>query len=160
MLAGVHSAMLSGVDGQPLRVEIHVSAGIPSYTVVGLPDAAVRESRERVRAALLSSGLSWPQKRVTVNLAPSGVRKSGAGVDLAFALGLMLATGELPADALEGVGVFGELGLDGSVRCVPGTLAMVDALRRHGVARVLVPAANGSEAALVTGVRVLTCATL
>lgn len=155
MLACVRSAMLFGVEGFIVDVEVHVSTGLPSYTVVGLPDAAVRESRDRVRAALLSSGLSWPLRRVTVNLAPSGVRKSGPGLDLPFALGLMAATGELPDQVLDGVGVIGELGLDGSLRPVPGVLAMVDALGRSGTTAVLLPADNAAEAALVSGMRVL-----
>lgn len=155
MLACVRSAMLFGVEGLIVDVQVHVSTGLPCYTFVGLPDAAVREARDRVRAALLSSGLSWPQRRVTVNLAPSGVRKSGPGLDLPFALGLMTAAEELPAGVLEGVGVIGELGLDGSLRPVPGVLAMVDALRRSGAAAVLVPADNAAEAALVGGIRVL-----
>jgi magnesium chelatase family protein len=155
MLACVRSAMLLGVEGLVVDVQVHVSTGLPSYTFVGLPDAAVRESRDRVRAALLSSGLSWPQRRVTVNLAPSGVRKSGPGLDLPFALGLMTASDELPAGALESIGVLGELGLDGSLRPVPGVLAMVDALRRSGLTAVIVPAGNAAEAALVGNLRVL-----
>ena len=123
MLASVRSATLVGVEGQPVTVEVHVSSGLPAYSVVGLPDTAVREARERVRAALLSSGSSWPLKRITVNLAPGGVRKSGSGFELAVALGLLGAEDELPAGVLDGVGVLGELGLDGSVRPVPGTLA-------------------------------------
>jgi magnesium chelatase family protein len=155
MLACVRSAMLLGVEGLVVDVQVHVSTGLPTYTFVGLPDAAVRESRDRVRAALLSSGLSWPQRRVTVNLAPSGVRKSGPGLDLPFALGLMTASDELPAGALEGVGVLGELGLDGSLRPIPGVLAMADALRRAGSTAVIVPAGNAAEAALVGNLRVL-----
>jgi magnesium chelatase family protein len=155
MLACVRSAMLFGVEGLIVDVQVHVSTGLPAYTFVGLPDAAVRESRDRVRAALLSSGLSWPQRRVTVNLAPSGVRKSGPGLDLPFALGLMTASEELPAGVLDGVGVIGELGLDGSLRPVPGVLAMVDALRRSGCGAVLVPAGNAAEATLVGEIRVL-----
>ena len=134
MLAAVRSATLIGVDGQPVTVEVHVSSGLPAYQVVGLPDAAVRESRERVRAAVLSSGLEWPQRRITVNLAPGGVRKSGSGLELAVALGLLGANDALPAGVLDGVAVLGELGLDGSVRPVPGTLALVDALRAPGSA--------------------------
>jgi magnesium chelatase family protein len=152
--------MLFGVEGFIVDVQVHVSTGLPAYTFVGLPDAAVRESRDRVRAALLSSGLSWPLRRVTVNLAPSGVRKSGPGLDLPFALGLMTASDELPGGVLDGVGVIGELGLDGSLRPVPGVLAMVDALRRSGVSAVVVPAGNAAEAALVTGVRILPATTL
>jgi magnesium chelatase family protein len=160
MLACVRSAMLFGVEGLIVDVEVHVSSGLPSYTVVGLPDAAVRESRDRVRAALLSSGLTWPIRRVTVNLAPSGVKKSGPGLDLPFALGLMMAADELPEGVLDDVGVIGELGLDGSLRPVPGVLAMVDALRRAGTGAVLLPAENAPEAALVTGVRVLPATSL
>jgi len=160
MLASVRSAMLFGVEGLIVDVQVHVSTGLPSYTVVGLPDAAVRESRDRVRAALLSSGLTWPQRRVTVNLAPSGVRKSGPGLDLPFALGLMLAGEELPAGVLDGVGVIGELGLDGSLRPIPGVLAMVDALHRSGVDAVVVPAGNAAEAALIGGARVLPATSL
>jgi magnesium chelatase family protein len=160
MLACVRSAMLFGVEGFIVDVEVHVSSGLPSYTVVGLPDAAVRESRDRVRAALLSSGLTWPIRRVTVNLAPSGVRKSGPGLDLPFALGLMMAADELPDGVLEDVGVIGELGLDGSLRAVSGVLAMVDALHGAGTSAVLLPAENAPEAALVTGMRVLPATSL
>lgn len=154
MLAAVKSATLIGIDGRAVTVEVHVSAGLPGYHVVGLPDAAVRESRERVRAAILSSELSWPGTRVTVNLAPGGLRKTGAGFELAVALGVLVADASLPEAALEGIGVLGELGLDGTVRAVPGVLALVDALHRSGVDRVVVPPANAHEAALVTGVEV------
>ncbi len=132
MLAAVRSATLIGVDGQPVTVEVHVSSGLPAYQVVGLPDAAVRESRERVRAAVLSSSLPWPQNRITVNLAPGGVRKTGSGLELAVALGVLGANEALPAGVLDGVAVLGELGLDGSVRPVPGTLG---AGRRAGAQR-------------------------
>ena len=101
MLATVASATLSGALGQPVSVEVHVSNGLPGFTIVGLPDAAVRESRDRVRAALLSSGLPWPLRRLTVNLAPSGVRKGGAGLDLAVAVGVLVATGQLPPACTE-----------------------------------------------------------
>ena len=154
MLASVRSATLVGVDGQLVTVEVHVSSGLPAYQIVGLPDAAVRESRERVRAAVLSSQLEWPRTRVTVNLAPGGVRKSGAGFELAVALGALAAEDHLPAGVLDGVGVLGELGLDGSVRAVPGMLVLVDALRAGGVHTVVVPEANAAEAALVEGVQV------
>jgi magnesium chelatase family protein len=129
MLASVWSATLLGVEGRLVAVEVHVSNGLPAYNVVGLPDAAGRESRERVRAAMLSSELAWPMRRVTVNLAPGALRKSGAGFELAVALGLLLASDELPGGCLDGTGVLGELGLDGSIRPVPGTLALVDAMR-------------------------------
>jgi magnesium chelatase family protein len=154
VLSSVVSATLLGVEGQIVTVEVHVSNGLPSYHVVGLPDTAVRESRERVRAALLSSALPWPSNRITVNLAPGAIRKSGAGLELAVALGLLLGADQLPAGVLDGVGVVGELGLDGSVRSVPGTLAFVDALRNAGIDTVIVPDADAAEASLAQGVAV------
>src|SRR5205814_9159736 len=160
VLASVRSAVLEGVDGRVVTVEVHVSRGLPGYTVVGLPDAAGRESRERVRAALLSSGLEYPQQRVTVNLAPASVRKTGAGLELGVALALTCAAGGLPSGVLDRVAVLGELGLDGGVRPVVGTLALVDALARTGIEHVIVPAGNASEAALVPGVAVRVARTL
>jgi magnesium chelatase family protein len=139
---------LLGVDGLPVRVEVHVSNGLPGFTVVGLPDAACRESRDRVRAAVLSSGLKWPQQRITVNLAPSGLRKSGAGLDLPIALGVLAASGEVPVGALDGVGLVGELGLDGRVRSVPGVLCRVPAIDAEVV---VVPHASYAEAAVIPG---------
>jgi magnesium chelatase family protein len=146
VLASVPSAILIGVHGTPISVEVHVSPGIPSFTVVGLPDASCREARDRVRAAILSSGLQWPQRRVTVNLAPTGVRKSGAGLDLPIAVALLAADGQLPADAVADLAFIGELGLDGSIRRVPGVLPLVDAVR---AAAVVVPAGCTREAALI-----------
>lgn len=154
MLAAVKSAVLDGVDGRIVTVEVHVANGLPGYTVVGLPDAAGRESRERVRAALLSSGLEYPMRRVTVNLAPATVRKTGSGLELAVALGLVGASGALPPDGLGTLGVLGELGLDGRVRPVPGTLALVHALVGSGATAVIVPEVNAAEAALVPGASV------
>ncbi len=147
MLATVSSATLQGVDGRRVEVEVHVSSGLPSFTVVGLPDAAVRESRDRVRAAVLSSGLAWPSSRITVNLAPSGLRKSGAGLDLPVALGVLAATEALADLSLAGAGFIGELGLDGSLRPVPGIVPMVDAL---GPGPVVVPVACVGQARLVS----------
>jgi magnesium chelatase family protein len=146
VLAIVPSAVLHGVEGRPVRVEVHVSNGLPGFTVVGLPDTACRESRDRVRAALLSSSLPWPLRKVTVNLAPSGVRKQGAGLDLAIAIGLLAANGDLPADAVAGCAFLGELGLDGTVRPVTGTVPLVDALHAP---TVVVATSAATEAALV-----------
>lgn len=143
MLATVASATLVGVEGRPIAVEVHVSSGIPAFAVVGLPDASCREARDRVRAAMLSSGLSWPNRRVTVNLAPSGVRKGGAGLDLPIAVALLAADGQLPAGRAEATAFLGELGLDGRIRRVSGALALVDALNRR---EVVVPAACVAEA--------------
>jgi magnesium chelatase family protein len=162
VLASVRSAVLEGVDGRVVTVEVAVTQGLPAYTVVGLPDTAGRESRERVRAAMLSSGLAYPPTRVTVNLAPASVRKTGSGLELAVALALALADekSELPAGALDGVGVLGELGLDGRVRPVSGTLSLVDALAHAGVDEVVVPAANAQDAAFVPHVKVRVARTL
>src|SRR5688500_12974205 len=146
VIAVVPSATLLGVDGRPVAVEAHVSNGLPGFHVVGLPDTACRESRDRVRAALLSSGLPWPMRRVTVNLAPSGMRKAGAGLDLPIAVALLLAAAELPADAVVDTAFIGELGLDGSIRRVPGILSLVDALDTETV--VVAPDCR-REAALV-----------
>ncbi|HLX87587.1 MAG TPA: magnesium chelatase domain-containing protein, partial [Acidimicrobiales bacterium] len=147
MLATVRSATLHGVEGRPVDVEVHVCHGLPSFTVVGLPDAAVRESRDRVRAAIISSGLSWPIHRVTVNLAPSGIRKTGAGLDLPVAIGILTAAGTLAPSQVEGTAFLGELGLDGSVRAIPGIASMVGAL---GASRVVVPYDCLAEARLVS----------
>jgi magnesium chelatase family protein len=146
VLASVPSATLIGVQGRAISVEVHVSAGIPSFTVVGLPDASCREARDRVRAAILSSGLRWPQRRMTVNLAPTGVRKSGAGLDLPIAVALLAADGQLSPELVAGMSFLGELGLDGSIRKVSGVLPLVDAVP-EGL--VVVPASCAAEAALV-----------
>src|SRR5277367_660195 len=148
MLASISAATLTGAVGRPVSVEVHVSNGLPGFTIVGLPDAAVRESRDRVRAALLSSGLPWPLRRVTVNLAPSGVRKGGAGLDLAIAVGVLVATGELPNGCTEGLAFSGELGLNGALRHVPGMIALADATAPLGL---VVPLCDLREAALVRG---------
>lgn len=157
MLAAVPSATLTGAIGCAVSVEIHVSNGLPGFTIVGLPDAAVREARDRVRAALLSSGLPWPMSRVTVNLAPSGVRKVGAGLDLPIAVGLLVATGHLPPHCTDDLAFCGELGLNGSLRHVPGMLALADAARSP---RLVVPLCDVFEAALVRGTSVHGVATL
>jgi magnesium chelatase family protein len=145
VIAAIPSAVLIGVDGHRIFVEVHVSNGLPGFTVVGLPDAAVRESRDRVRAALLSSGLSWPLRRVTVNLAPSGIRKSGAGLDLPIAVGLLVASGELDPERVQSMAFVGELGLDGSLRGVPGVVVLAEALCRY---QLVVPTESAREAAL------------
>lgn len=128
MLAHVRSSSILGVEGHPVHVEVHVARGLPSFTIVGLPDASCRESRDRVRAAIQSSKLEWPQQRVTVNLAPTHLRKVGSGLDLAIALGVLVATRQLHRRVTEAAGYLGELGLDGTVRGVPGVLPALDAM--------------------------------
>ena len=148
MIASIPSAVLQGVDGCPVVVEVHVANGLPGFTVVGLPDAAVRESRDRVRASFASSGLPWPRRGITVNLAPSAIPKGGAGLDLPIALGVLVASGVLASEAVAGYAFVGELGLDGSLRGVPGALALADALRSH---RLVVAVEDGPEASLSGG---------
>ncbi len=145
MLATIPSAILQGVAGQAVNVEVHVSDGLPGFTIVGLPDASCRESRDRVRAALHSSDLPWPNKRVTVNLAPAGLRKEGAGLDLAIAVALLVVQDVLTGDAVDGYAFVAELGLDGSLRRVPGTLSMVESVTSP---RVVVAADAYAEARL------------
>lgn len=146
MLATVCSATLVGADGQAVAVEVHVSNGLPGFRVVGLPDPSCREARDRARAAIISSGFSWPQKRVTVNLAPSGLRKAGSGLDLAIALGVLVADGQVPARPVQGLAFVAELGLDGSLRPVPGVLPLVAAITAEAV---VVPPSCAAEADLV-----------
>lgn len=146
MLATVSSAVVHGVDGRSVSVEVHVSNGLPGYTLVGLPDASCRESRDRVRAAILSSGLKWPSKRITINLAPSGVRKQGSSLDLPIALGLLAASEQIPIESLKRFGAVGELGLDGSVRAVPGMICLADAV---DAPEIFVPTEGSQQAAVV-----------
>jgi magnesium chelatase family protein len=146
VIATVPSATLLGVDGRAVSVEVHVATGLPGFTIVGQPDSVCRESRDRVRAALTSSGLPWPNKKVTVNLAPSGVRKGGGGLDLAIAVGLLVAAGEIPAESISRCGFLGEIGLDGAVRRVPGMVPLVDAVVAE---TLIIPANCRREAALV-----------
>ena len=146
MLATIPSATLLGVDGCPVAVEVHIGNGLPAFAVVGMPDTACREARDRVKAAIHSTGVPWPQRRITVNLAPSGLRKTGAGLDLAIAVGVLVAGGEVPADVVSGLAFLGELGLDGSVRRVAGTVPLVDALVEPAV---VVATASAFEAEVV-----------
>lgn len=132
MLAAVRSATLFGVEGRPVTVEVHVAGGLPSFQIIGLPDTVCREARDRVRAAVLSSQLRWPASRVTVNLAPSHERKAGSSLDLAIAVGVLAASEQLPLDQVQGRAFLGELGLDGSLRTVPGIAPMLAALRVEG----------------------------
>jgi magnesium chelatase family protein len=155
MLATSRTFALDGIDARPVRVEADVHRGLPGFAIVGLPDVAVREARERVRAAMGNCGFDFPQRRITINLAPASLRKAGPGFDLAIATALMGASGQIRLDGLAGVPIAGELALDGAVRPVAGALAMAEAAARQGDAELVLPAANGPEAALAGGVRVL-----
>ena len=157
MLAIIPSAVVCGVTGQPVSVEVHVSDGLPGLTMVGLPDAACREARDRIRAAILAAGGTWPRKRITVNLAPSGTRKLGSGLDLAMAVGVLVASAQIEPEPITGLGFIGELGLDGTVRPVPGTVPLVDVL---DAVTAVVAVASGPDAALVEGPEVRPVASL
>jgi magnesium chelatase family protein len=160
MLARVRSGALRGVDALVVDVEVDVSSGLPHTTTVGLPDGAVREASDRIRAALRNSGFEYPQRRVTVNLAPAGVRKEGPHYDLAIALGVLAAEARWPLPDLAAACVLGELGLDGRVHPVRGALPIAAAAKRAGLRELLVPAANAAEAALADGAPVVGVETL
>jgi magnesium chelatase family protein len=147
-------AALSGVDGIPIEVEVRISSQLPRIDIVGLPEAAVRESAARVRAAISAIGGTFPARRVTVNLAPAGVRKSGAGLDLPIAIGILSAAGDLEASGTGALALVGELALDGRLRGVRGALARALCLAAAGAQRVIVPRENGAEAGLTPGLDV------
>jgi magnesium chelatase family protein len=151
VLASLLSATLQGIAGRIVRVEVDVAPGLPGFTIVGLPDAALSEARERVRGALRNAGFHHPPRRITVNLAPAELRKAGASLDLAIALGILLGSEQVRASQGR-VALIGELGLGGEVRRVPGILPMCIALGARGVRRVVVPAEAAAEAALAPGI--------
>jgi len=160
MLATLLSATLVGLDGRRIRVEVDVAPGLPGFTIVGLADAALRESRERVRGAIRNAGFVHPPRRITVNLAPADLPKAGSSVDLAIAMGILLGSEQFPAAAAGQTALIGELSLGSEVRPVPGLLPMLAALAAHGVRRALVPADSVAEAALVPGIDAIGCVTL
>ncbi len=154
MLAKVLSCAVIGLEGAIVEVEVDISQGLPSLTIVGLPDAAVQESRERVRSAIRNSGLVYPGSRVTVNLAPADLRKEGPAYDLPIAVGLLIASGQVTADVSASLFV-GELSLDGSVRHTNGVLPMASLARERGLTTIYVPTADAPEAALIKGLEVI-----
>jgi magnesium chelatase family protein len=154
VLACLRTAAVFGVDVCPVHVEVDVSFGFPSFTMVGLPDASVRESRERVRSAIRNSGFEFPPHRITVNLAPADVRKAGASFDLPIALGILAAQGIVGRRDIADLVMLGELSLDGSIHATRGVLPIAAAAKRDGVAGILLPAVNAGEAAIVSGLDV------
>src|SRR5215210_3530322 len=145
------SLSLFGIDALPVEVEVDVSSGLPGFSIVGLPDAAVQEARERVRVAISNSGYKFPTKKVTVNLAPANLRKEGPAFDLPIALAVLAASGVVPEAALEGMGVVGELSLDGGLRGVRGALSMAEGAKREGLEALVLPEQNAPEAASIGG---------
>ncbi|HET7240961.1 MAG TPA: YifB family Mg chelatase-like AAA ATPase [Gemmatimonadales bacterium] len=154
MLARIRSAAILGIDAYPVDVEVDISSGLPSFATVGLPNGAVREGRERIGAALTNSGFEFPLRRITVNLAPADIRKFGSGLDLPIALGVLVASGQLPEVDLERVMVVGEVGLEGDIRPVRGALPVALAARAAGCSGLLLPQDNLPEAAVVAGLEV------
>lgn len=160
MISHVSTFALVGLEPRRVIVEVDLRSGLPTFTIVGLGDQAVRESRERVRAAILNSGFEFPSKRITVNLAPAHLRKSGPGFDLAIACGILAVSGQVPTERLDKWAVFGELALGGELRPGRGVLAVAEGVRDSGLAGLVVAAARASEAGLVEGIEVHPAASL
>ena len=160
MLSRVATFAIDGVDPRPVWVEVDIRSGLPAFTIVGLGDAAVRESRDRVRAAVLNSGFTFPQTRITANLAPAFLRKVGPGFDAALALAVLAASEQVPVGELARYAVYGELSLGGELRDSPGALAVAEGARRAGLERLIVPRERGREAALVDGLGIVAVADL
>ena len=160
MLAKVLSSAVIGIDGFLVEVEVDIIRGLPTFTIVGLPEASVKESKERVKSAVSNSGYSFPVDRITVNLAPANIKKEGTGLDLPIALGLLTATGIVPRETVLRYLVMGELSLDGRIKPVNGSLPMALAARKAGYKGVIIPAENGREASVVKGIDVIPVKTL
>jgi magnesium chelatase family protein len=154
-LGKAYSIGLVGLDGHVVEVEADLAAGIPAFVLIGLPDATMQEARDRVRAAVVNSGREWPQRRITLALSPASLPKRGSAFDLAMAVAVLVASSVVPAPAVEGLVLVGELSLDGRVRAVPGVLPAAFTAARSGMSRMVVPSANVAEAALVPGIDVV-----
>src|SRR5579862_7392494 len=146
MLARIVTFAIDGIDSRQVWVEVDIRSGLPAFTIVGLGDVAVRESRDRVRSAIANSGFEFPQTRITANLAPAFLRKVGPGFDAALALGILAASRQVPAEELRCYAVFGELSLTGELSDSPGVLAVAEGAHRAGLVRLIVPRARGREA--------------
>src|SRR5579862_6648200 len=149
MLFKTLSASVFGIDAYPVEVEVDITAGQPIYTTVGLPDGAVRESRERIKSAIKNCGLQFPWQIITVNLAPADVKKEGSGFDLPIALGIVGTTGALLKTDLKDILFLGELSLDGGLRPIKGALSIATMARQKGIRRIVLPEENAAEAAVV-----------
>ena len=160
MLARLRTAAVFGVEACPVHVEVDVAFGFPAFAMVGLPDASVRESRDRVKSAIRNSGFEFPAHRVTVNLAPADVRKAGASFDLPIALGILAAQGIVERRHIADLVLLGELSLDGSIHPTRGVLPIAAAARREGLTGILLPATNADEAAIVGGLAVFPVSSL
>jgi magnesium chelatase family protein len=159
MLAKVNSCAVVGMEGYMVQVEVDISPGLPAFFLVGLPDEAIQESKERVRGAIRNSGFTFPMKRISVNLAPADLKKEGPAYDLPIAVAVLLSSDQLAADVSKVV-FLGELSLDGALRHTSGILPMVGLARQEGFTDIVVPAADACEAALVEGTRIMPFASL
>lgn len=160
MLARVFSCAVIGLDGAIIEVEVDYTNGLPGMTIVGLPDAAVQESRERVQTAIKNAGLHFPRHRIVVNLSPAAIRKEGPAYDLPIALGVIILSGHLPLEAAQDALFIGELSLDGIVRHTRGVLPMAAAARANGYQRMVVPEVDAAEAALIPDLEIIPVKTL
>ena len=154
MLAKDVAFVISGLDGVPVDVEVDVNPGLHAFEVVGLPDAAVKESRERVRSAIKNSGKKFPNHRITVNLAPAELKKEGAMLDLAIAVALVKSTGEIGSADIGRAVLLGELSLDGKIRPVNGILPMLISAKQRGFEEVIIPAENAKEGSYISGITI------
>lgn len=160
MLAVISTCALTGIDAIPITIEVDITSGLPGFTMVGLPDSAMKEARERVFSALKNSGFAVPSRRITINLAPGDIRKEGTAFDLPLAIGILIASGQVEAGPMEGLLLFGELSLDGTLRPVKGALSAATYARDSGRKGIVLPALNRDEAALVSGVGLFGAANL
>jgi len=154
VISKVSTATVSGIDGIKIDVEVDISYGLPAFSIVGLPETSVRESKERVRAAIKNSGFEFPNDRITINLAPADVRKEGSSFDLPIAIAVLAAMGVIKEEDVRGYLVTGELSLDGRIKGVSGVLPITMLANKEGYRKIIVPLENGSEASIVKGVKV------
>ncbi|MCT4618601.1 MAG: YifB family Mg chelatase-like AAA ATPase [Marinisporobacter sp.] len=154
MLSRIYSCVLKGLDGKLTAVEVDISNGLPALAIVGLPDVAVKESKERVRSAIKNSGFDFPMKRITINLAPANMKKEGTHFDLPMALGILQASKQIESEDFEAFAFIGELSLNGSLNRVTGVLPLVIALRNQGINKIILPKSNADEAAMIKDVEV------
>ncbi len=154
MLATVLSSAVLGIDAYIVTVEVDVADGLPAFSTVGLPDSAIKESKDRVTAAIKNSGFFFPSSRITANLAPAHIRKAGSAFDLPIAVGVMAATNQVDISSLESTMILGELALDGNIRGIQGGLPIAIAAKHNGVQNLILPAENAKEAAIIEGLKV------
>ena len=155
MIARVLTAVPTGFDGQPVTVECDITKGLPAFIIVGLADKAVAESRERVRSAIVNSGLTFPTQRVTINLAPASLAKEGSHLDLPIAISILVCSGQLAQKDIDGIMVAGELSLDGELRKVRGAILLAEAAKKASCRTIILPSQNATQAAIVDDVNVV-----